>query len=275
MPPQPGRVRVATYNLRFADAAGPHRWADRRPVMVQQLRELAIDVLATQEGLAGQLAELMEDLGYLKVGQGRDGGTTGEHTAILYDGRRFEALDAGDRWLSLQPDLAGSVHPAARLPRMLSWVRLAAKADGAQILVVSTHLSHVSARAREHGARMVLDLLAELEGELPAVVAGDFNAAVGSDLFGLMTARSGLRDAAAAAHHRFGDDLATFTGFGPPGRGERIDWLLVNDRLDVLRWEAVRPPAGCPPPSDHLPVVADVSVGQRDAPGGAPPRRVT
>lgn len=252
-------VRLATYNLRYASAEdGPNSWPMRRSAMIEQLRGLAVDVLATQEGELEQLEQLTAALGYARIGQGRLGGSEGEHTAILYDPARIEVTNGGDLWLSHTPSEPGSVYPGARLPRMLTWAHL--RCGRGSALVINSHLSHVSTAARAHGARLIRDLARPFIDTLPVLALGDFNAAVGSPPFRILTEDGNLTDALALADEREGDDLATFTAFGAARPGARIDWILVNERVRVHRWWAVVPCRGRRPPSDHLPVVVDVSL---------------
>src|SRR4051794_34890853 len=99
-----------TFNLKHARADGPHPWADRRPVVGALLDAERPDVIGTQEGLAGQLADIMADLGpgYGFIGTGREGGTRGEYTAILYRVERLAPVRDGVFWLSGTPDVVGS-----------------------------------------------------------------------------------------------------------------------------------------------------------------------
>ncbi len=92
---------------------------------------------------------------------------------------------------------------------------------------------------------------------------GDFNAATDvSDTTGpyaVLTA-AGLVDAV-GRHLPDGGSVGTFTDFADPVVGApRIDWVLVSRDLEVSAARVVTDvAAGGVHPSDHLPVVADVT----------------
>src|SRR5439155_5328344 len=76
----PGSLCVMTYNLRFDNPKENPRdaWTQRRPLMRELIRQLAPDVMGTQEGLYSQLKDLAADLPELDwIGLGREGGSKG------------------------------------------------------------------------------------------------------------------------------------------------------------------------------------------------------
>ncbi|HEU5128499.1 MAG TPA: endonuclease/exonuclease/phosphatase family protein [Glycomyces sp.] len=253
------RLHVMTYNLRAAGGRSPHPWTRRRPLVAALLERERPTVLCTQEGRFRQLRELRADLdGYDWLHLGREGGSRGESTAILWDERRLAPLEYDHLWVSRRPDVIGSRSWGSRAVRMLTWVHFEDLATGRDCYVVNNHLDHRSERARRKGARLNAELAARFRA--PVVVAGDFNCPAGSAAHRTLT-RIGLADAWDAAEERLTPaSWGTFNGWRrtPAEGGARIDWILVRgftvDRAGVnARTEDDLPP------SDHWPVQALLS----------------
>lgn len=227
--------------------------------MIELVNELAPAVLATQEGLGHQLAELMEGLDerYALISQRRHDGRTEEHSAIIHDTTVVEPLEVEHRWLSDTPQVPGSVSWDHDLPRLASLVRYRRLADGREFVLLATHFDHRSELARVRSAHQLVDRVAALEPGLPVLVMGDFNADEESEPYAILTA--GLRDSWLVAD-RPGPRLGTFNNYGDPDPGgRRIDWILVNDAVHVDAARTVEATAGGRHPSDHLPIEAVVS----------------
>ncbi|GAA1038761.1 endonuclease/exonuclease/phosphatase family protein [Virgisporangium ochraceum] len=253
-------LHVMTFNLLYASVDGPHRWADRRPVVHALLDAERPDLIGTQEGLAAQLDDVRADLGpgYGFVGTGRDGGTDGEFTAVLYRVERLTPVRHGVFWLSDTPDVAASNTWGARCVRMATWVRFLDRVTGRELYAVNTHFDHISENARRRSAALIRDRLAALEPGLPVVLTGDFNAAAGTEspAYRLLTRDVGLVDVWTVAARR-GPDHGTWHGFGPVADGgPRIDWILVTPDVAVEAAAVNLFRSGGRFPSDHLPVQA-------------------
>lgn len=242
------RLRVMSFNLRVdTPNDGPLAWRHRRDAAGEVARDARPDVLATQEGLAPQLADLDCALpGYARVGQGRRGGSEDEHCALYFDAARFAVEASGDFWLSGTPEDAGSASWGNALPRLATWARLVEKSTGERATVASTHFDHRSAPSRARSAA----LLAE---RLPgAVLAGDFNALPGSTPHATL-ARAGWTDAAGAGAE------GTFHGFTGTALA-RIDWVLAPRGARALAHRVLTARPRGKWPSDHFPVVADLAL---------------
>ena len=254
-------MRVVTWNLRTDTAAEPPHWPARLPGVASVLTDLAPDVIGTQEGSARMLDDLAGSLPsrYAWVGEGRRGGRSDEFTAVFYDTARLELLGHRTSWLSERPDVPGTFSWGSAFPRTATTLRVRDLTDGTAYTVVNTHLDHVSASAREEGARLIA---AALRGG-PTIVMGDFNAAADvsppEGPYAVLTA-AGLVDAV-ALHLPDGGGVGTFTDFADAVVGApRIDWVLVSRDLTVSAAGVVTDvAAGGVHPSDHLPVVADVT----------------
>lgn len=256
-------LHVMSYNLKYASTTPPNAWPGRRPAMATLLGREQPTVMGTQEGLYDQLKDIARDLParYDWIGQGRDGGSHGEFSAVFFDQERLEPRAFDSYWLSRRPRLMGSKSWADTV-RMVTWVRFADRRTGAEFTFINTHFDHVSRCARIRSAKLVRTQVRKLAPKLPVVVTGDFNVA------GTPAARSyriltgaGLVDAWDAAEERLTPAYGTYCGWQPPVVGaDRIDWILATPQFAV-RAAAVNPfTAGDVYPSDHLPLQAVVEL---------------
>jgi endonuclease/exonuclease/phosphatase family metal-dependent hydrolase len=259
---------IATYNLRFASGDAANAWPDRRPVVKALLDRYQPDLIGTQEGLYQQLKDIAADQpDYDWIGLGRDGGSHGEFMAILYRRDRLEPLEYDHFWLSDTPEVIASSTWGNNVRRMVTWVRFRDRVTGREFHFWNTHLDHEVQVAREKAAELIRQRIGRLPADVPLFLAGDFNSiAVANRAYDILTKEAGLTDTWFAAKERRNEDANSFTGFGPLRReGERIDWMLARGAIDVRATEVVTFRQGDQWPSDHLPVVAWVTLQQ--APG--------
>ena len=260
-------LTVATFNLRYASDKPPNSWPERRPVMRACLKQMAPDILGTQEGLFRQLQDIAEDLpAYDWVGLGRDGGSRGEFMAIFFRPARFEVMEFDHFWLSDTPNVIASTNWGNTNRRMVSWVRLRERRAGREILVVNTHLDHALRSAREKSARLIRQRIEQLATNgLPVILLGDFNAEPGREpTYELLLQNGFLTDTWTTAQVRRGDGLNTFHDFqgARPGR-YRIDWILTHGAWECREVEVKVVSRKGQFPSDHHPVVARLQLGRR------------
>lgn len=255
---------VTTYNLRFASSQPPNEWAVRRPLMRELLREMAPDLLGTQEGLHDQLRDLAADLPeYDWTGVGRDGGLKGEFMAVFYRRDRLEPLATNHFWLSDTPEVVASRTWGHTCNRMVTWLRFRERRTARDFYFFNTHFDHEAPLAREKSAELVRRRVAALDPSLPVLLAGDFNAAAGtSQPYEILTREGFFTDTWTLARERRGEGLSTFNGFRPADRrGIRIDWILARGAVTVERVE-INPFARAGQfPSDHFPVTAWLRLG--------------
>ena len=151
----------------YASVDGPHRVGRPAAGGPRSLLDAERpDLIGTQEGLAGQLDDVRgrPRSRYGFVGTGRDGGTDGEYTAVLY---RVERLDAGAARRVLVVGHARTWSApntwGARCVRMVTWVRFLDRVTGRELCVVNTHFDHISEHARQRSAALIRDRVAALE----------------------------------------------------------------------------------------------------------------
>ncbi|WP_462418441.1 endonuclease/exonuclease/phosphatase family protein [Kytococcus sp. Marseille-QA3725] len=260
-----GLVHVMSFNIRFdkegTPPSSPDHWPTRRPAVTQLLRTERPDLLGVQEAEFTQLPALEESLPHHRmIGFGREGGSKGEYSAILYDARRFTLLEWDQFALSDTPDVIGSATWGNSVPRIVTWGRFSDTETGTQLVHVNTHFDHESENARRRSAEVVAALRERFAG-VPVLVTGDFNAlADESAPYSTLTAT--YRDTWHVAGERLTPRWGTFPDYEAPVVGEkRIDWVLATPGVRVLEVgiNTARPRGVWP--SDHTPVQALVRMG--------------
>ena len=265
----PDHLHVMTFNLRFDGsdttvAGDPDHWPDRRPHLIELLERERPTLLGVQEALFSQLPALREALpGHEMIGFGRDGGSAGEHAAILYDPERLRVREWDQFWLSDTPDRIGSVTWGHTVTRIAVWARMEDLATGRELAMLNTHFDHESAPARLRSAQMLIDLV---EGgrlaQLPTLITGDFNSAAhASGAYRALVTDGPFADTWESAAEQLTPAWGTFPDYQEPVEGgERIDWVLATEEFTVHR-AAINASAGHrAAPSDHAPVQALISL---------------
>jgi len=255
-------LRVMSFNVRTpVDTEGDRRWDVRRDSMVALLAEQKPDVIGTQELVARQADYLVSKLpGYRWFGEGRRGGDVDgdEHMGVFYNTRTLKVVESGDYWLSDTPDVAGSISWNNLFPRMVTWALFERLGDHRRFYLLNTHLPYrpQDEPARVRGAGLILSHLQALAAGVPVLVTGDFNTEPGGETYRTLTAQLG--DARELAARRQGPRLTFHDFSGKPTT--QLDWILVRGlKVDRFATLDARPLGHLP--SDHFPVVADLSWG--------------
>lgn len=253
-------VRMVASTTRPGD---PDFWPHRERALTEILLLEQPTVLGVQEATTAQLPAIERGLPptHRMLGHGRDDGGSGELAAIFYDAERLLALEWGQYWLSDTPSVVASATWGNRTTRIVTWAHFYDRRTSHEFALVNTHLDHESSAARRRSAHAIADQVRALGADLPAIVTGDFNVPVASEPYSILTTEGGLRDAWLTALHRATPAVGTFPNYrAPVPDGDRIDWILASERVEVLesainpyRWRGRYP-------SDHTPVQARMRV---------------
>jgi len=261
-------LRVMTFNIRYDNPGdGEDGWANRKAKVASMIRLHGADVVGLQEAQPNQIADLQAALPLLAwFGTGRSAERDGEHCAVFYRRDRLEVLAESTFWLSETPDAAGSRGWDAALPRIVTWGRLRDRRSGSVFHLFNTHLDHVGEGARRESARLLLRKVAEIAGpDGPVVVTGDFNTTPDSEPYRILTSgdapRGALVDAMRASSCPHHGPTSSWNGFKAIEPGRRIDFVLVRPPVAVLQHAILSDTFDGRFPSDHLPVLAEVTTG--------------
>ncbi|MEH6936004.1 endonuclease/exonuclease/phosphatase family protein [Bacillus sp. JJ783] len=259
-------VKAMTFNLRYKNNndPSPHTWDERVPTIKRLIDMENPDIIGTQEVLYTQLQDLENTLPkYNWIGLGREGGNRGEYSAIFYKEKDYTVLEYDHFWLSDTPEVNGSKTWGNNIPRMVTWAKFLDKKSNQQFYFVNTHFDYQSANAREKSAELILEVTKEFDPELPVILTGDFNAGLDSLPHQILTSDGAFDDLWETAETRINEELGTFNGFvDPTGKGpdNRIDWILGKGNLITNEIEIVNYQKNGQFPSDHFPVIADISL---------------
>jgi endonuclease/exonuclease/phosphatase family metal-dependent hydrolase len=270
--------RVSPVDLRFEN---------RLPVLAEWVSWARPDVLAVQENepmrapIVRPLHRLMPMLpGYRAI-------HADSNIPILYRTEAFHLVAAGIRTISTH-----------RKKRFGAWCRLLSRTTGREILVANTHLlsgdSAAAQRTRKQSLEVFTTRLREVNRDpgVPLVLLGDFNSYNDYNSAGRIDSmtplyRVGLRNSVdvadrditavpgASSSNRFGAKVGGRWKFGAIRTGAHtLDYIWVDPTFAVRSWQVVTGPgvrqvgdafyfAPGPVPSDHCPVLAELSLPLR------------
>ncbi|MFK7847313.1 MAG: endonuclease/exonuclease/phosphatase family protein [Rhodothermales bacterium] len=256
-------LRVMSYNIRYNNPGdGEHAWPHRAGRVASTILFNNADLIGVQEALKEQMDTLLTLLpGYKWIGVGRDDGQeAGEYSAIFYKSDRFEIIDSGTFWLSKNPSIPGSKDWDAALTRIATWGHFKDIQADTSIFHFNTHFDHRGEEAREKSAALIAQRATREAGQYPLVVTGDFNFTESATGYSALTSK--LTDTFyATTTPRHGPDDTIYGGFEvthEPGR--RIDYIFVNEHLEVLQYANLSDNWNGAYSSDHLAVISTIQI---------------
>lgn len=253
---QAQEIQVMTYNVKYANENdGENSWSKRKQFITNQLNFYEADIMGLQEVLFSQIQHFTSEIGgYNFVGKAReDGEQKGEFTAILFKNEKFELIKDHTFWLSETPGKVSTGWDAA-LPRVCTYALFRDKNTGEKFWFFNSHFDHVGTEARTESARLILKKIEEVNTEnLPVVLTGDFNLEPESEGIKLISEK--LKDSRNTANTVFGSE-GTFNGyqFDKPA-SRRIDYIFVNENVEVKKYAVLTDSKEMKYPSDHFPVI--------------------
>lgn len=255
------QLKLMSYNIKYANENdGENSWSTRKDFITNQLKFYEPDLFGVQEALKKQLDYLTENLdGYEFVGVGRDDGKTeGEYSAILYKENKFTILENGTFWLSETPAKPSTGWDAA-LPRICTYALFEEKESGKKFWYFNTHFDHIGEVARKNSAKLILEKIAEINTEkLPVILSGDFNLEPTTEPIQLI--KNTLNDSKETAEVSFGSE-GTFNGYNyDKAERPRIDYIFVNDHVEVEKYGVLTDSKDKRFPSDHFAVLVTLEL---------------
>ena len=237
---KPITARIMTFNIRTETRVdGRNNWELRYQPVAEFVNKSKADIVGMQEVQQRQLTDLCGMMGdYSYVGVARDDGKQkGEYNPIFYRKERFNLLRSGTFWLSPTP-AEPSYGWGAACRRIATWAILQEKTTMKSIIVLNTHLDHISEEARANGAALIKERLSRMNNELPVVVTGDMNSDDKSTAYAkFATAIFPMQDAYKTAKRKKGPDY-TFHGFGqlPQDSRTKIDYIFLSSQINVKKF---------------------------------------
>lgn len=127
-------------------------------------------------------------------------------------------------------------------------------------MVFNTHFDHIGMKARTESAKLILKKIEELNKEnLPVILTGDFNLTPDKEPISVITTK--LRDSKSISKQAPYGPEGTFNSFKFDAlMKDRIDYVFVNNQVEVLRYGVLTDSKDQRYPSDHLPVLVDIEL---------------
>lgn len=258
-------LRVMSFNILCS------KWEGRRDLVIAEIKECDPLLLGVQEATAPQMDDLCEALDdYAYVGVGRDDGVRGgEFSAVFYKKAALELLDSGTFWLSETPEKAGSQGWDAACKRIVSWGKFRCGKSGRTFVYANTHFDHRGETARVESAKLVVARAAELtdNGQTPFFISGDFNCNKKTEAYKILSSgfddKAGFADSFETATKRVAPVARTYNALGrvPADRqDEHIDFIFVNDKVEVENFVINPDLRDGQHPSDHNSIYADLKL---------------
>jgi len=255
-------LQIITYNIRYNNPGdGVNAWPNRSKDVTALLDFHKADIFGLQEALIGQIEDIQKQLPDMKwVGVGRDDGKkAGEYSPLFYNSKKFKALKSGWFWLSETPEKPGLGWDAA-CNRVCTWILFETDKNDRQFMVFNTHFDHQGVKARTESAKLILRKIKELNtSKLPVILTGDFNLTPEQDPIAVITKE--LQDSRSITKEAPYGPTGTFNGFkfDSPLK-ERIDYVFVNDLVEVKQYGVLSDSKDLSYPSDHLPVFVNLDL---------------
>lgn len=261
--------RVMTFNVRFDNPKdGENSWSNRKEIVADVIHYHHPQIFGLQEALHHQVFDLDSLLpNYHWIGVGRDDGKeSGEYNPIFYQHKKYKILRNGTFWLSENPNNPGKGWDAA-CNRIVTWAQFLEKESGIIFYFFNTHLDHQGTIARIESTNLLIRKINTLISDnpwIPIIITGDFNCLMNSGPYQLMTYWDNplkMKDTQIQAGSNILGPNSTYNGFENPCRdGLIIDYIFVNQKVEVHHHQIISDQKGNQYPSDHFPVVAEISL---------------
>jgi len=166
---------------------------------------------------------------------------------IFFSKARYEMIFAGSYWMTESPLIAASILPKQSMGRHVNWLRLKEKSTGIEFRILNTHFA-LKAHERLAGAKIVAAETSQYNENFPQIMAGDFNAELGSDEL------KPLQDAG------WVDTFTTTPGTVIPTHRRKIDFIFARGKVKCVGARIIDENIDGVKPSDHFFVSADVFI---------------
>ncbi|MDE3046043.1 MAG: endonuclease/exonuclease/phosphatase family protein [Verrucomicrobiota bacterium] len=262
--------RTMSFNIRWDDTE-KYAWKDRKERVSSIIHFHKPDLIGLQEPFSNQLMDLVDALPQYEcfrgIGLPHEEKGSHAHNPIFYSKERFELLKGGFFFLSPTPDQP-TVGWNASILRSVSWVHLKDTYTNKDVYFFNTHFDYFSKLAREESAPLLRQKIEEIAGKKPFIVAGDFNLFPnlgGPETLRLLTEPQGpgraLTDASTVTQKPHHGPTGSWSGFKEAGQpGIKPDFIFIGGGVTVLSHGILADTFDGQYASDHLPVVADLSL---------------
>ncbi len=252
------QLNVASFNIRLkTDADVGNLWVDRKEAVTNLIKYHEFEIFGVQEAFVEQLEDMEAGLPHFKyIGVGRDDGAqAGEHSAVFYNSKRFDAVKSGTFWLSATATDKPNKGWDAALPRICTWGVFKDKENGKSFIFMNTHFDHVGHEARRESAKLIMAQARELAKGLPLILTGDFNVDEKNEAYFTLANSGFITDAYDSAAIVYAPN-SSFNGWGKSlKKSGRIDHIFISKPFKVLKYGILTDTYMGKFPSDHFPIL--------------------
>jgi endonuclease/exonuclease/phosphatase family metal-dependent hydrolase len=254
-------VSIMSFNIRYNNPSdGENRWDLRKNLVIKNIKDYNADFVGLQEVLNSQYNFVKEKLvEYNSVSRGRGVlPTEDEATPIFYKKKRWQLLNNGYFWLSETPYVPASKSWNTACCRMATWAYFKDKTTNETVVVVNTHLDHVSVQARVNGIKLIAEELKKFGTKTPCILIGDFNAEPNSDVYKTVVDEIKFIDTYRTVNPTRRVEDNTFRGWNSENGKIIIDYIFSTKPKKVKKSIVDRGILIGKYTSDHLPVYSEI-----------------
>lgn len=256
-------MKVMTFNLRSDNIMDIHnRWSNRNSIVYDVINRYDCDIVGLQEVTDKMAQDLEENIQrYNIMGLGRTKKLFLERNSLLIK-KQIEIENQETFWLSRTPHKQGSSIWYSLFPRICTTAVI--KYENRRIRVYNTHLDCLLPYAREYGLKKIKEAIEEYQRieDLPCILMGDFNATPDSKLI-----KNFSKESIGKKHFIAVQDTkkelykeSTMGMFKGKKTGMHIDYIFVSEEFKINDVNIVRDNRSGKYPSDHYPIVADITL---------------
>lgn len=249
-------MKLVTFNIRCDYGQdGINDFCNRKQLIIDKIQKEQPDLICFQEVLPHVAVWLKEALtDYYVIGCGRDEKLENEQMSIAYKKLKFNLLGLEVFWLSETPEVPGSRYQdQSDCPRVCTQALFQNMETKGIFRLYNTHLDHIGSGARILGLGQILRKMKKdaASDKVPAILAGDFNAVPDSQEMRLLEEYPEYIDLTSAMK-------GTFHDFGRQ-KEEKIDYIIVEDRFQLVTATIWTDSCDGVYLSDHYPVCAEIN----------------
>lgn len=261
---QDNALKVMSYNMLFEHnkpEQQERRWHSRVKYAVRTINELVPDVIGSQELQSYQVNDILEGTGYERIGCTLKGNYSlsndEENAAIFYRKARLRLLASGNFWYNDHPDTPG---PGLGMTynRMCTWGKFEDLRTHKVFFIFNSHFFYEPDKqgVRMECARILRERVLKVSDDYPVVVTGDLNSTIDTPQLQYLISGGTLFDSRSLVDAPKGPEGTYYDFNTVEVPTQRLDHVLVNDKIKVLSYEVVDKQWRTGEiESDHLPVL--------------------
>ena len=259
-------LRICSYNIKYRNDK-LCKWENRLNAIKSFVDEYRPDVIGSQEPYGQQIEDIIITLdgryGWIGVNNRNEKNPpyhrNGAFNPIFYRKDRVEVLDWDIIWYTPKATERGY---GAEYTRFMIWAKMRDRKNGQEFYVFNSHFDHKNEEAKRVSARILVNTVKEVAGNLPAVLTGDFNStetgvpyATIMDSGFLGNSKLAVDDAVNHMYYSQARYKSINTVSQKDIHIDHIFYTPSNSRIES--WELVIKTFGGYYGSDHLPIVTD------------------